>query len=148
MVELTSGQILIDDTDISSIGLHTLRKAISVIPQTPFIFAATFRYNLDPFNQYSNDELWRSLKLARLKAKVESMEKGLETELTENMLSVGQKSLLCLARALLEGSKILVMDEATANVDLKTDKKIHTAVKKYFKRSTVLTIAHRLDTII
>ena len=147
-VELNSGYIAIDQTDISTVGLHTLRKSLGVIPQNPFIFSATLRYNIDPVGEYSDENIWRALNMAHLKEKIESLSDGLNSELSSNSLSVGQKQLMCLARALLRRNKILVMDEATANVDFDTDQKIHEVLDNHYSNSTVIIIAHRLETII
>ena len=148
LVEIEAGEIIIDGQDTKQVGLHSLRRKISVIPQTPFIFSASVRYNLDPFGKYSDEKLWKVLEFARLKGKIESFSKLLEEQLHPTSLSVGEKQLICLARALIRGNKILVMDEATANVDRDTDKFIQDTVKHYFHSCTVLTVAHRLDTII
>jgi ATP-binding cassette subfamily C (CFTR/MRP) protein 4 len=148
LVELSNGKILIDDQDVSKVGLHSLRRQIAVIPQSPFIFSASVRYNLDPLGLSTDEDLWRVLKLTELKEHVFNYDKQLDEELTPNKLSVGQKQLMCLARALISQAKILVMDEATANVDLETDRIIQRTIRKKFKTCTVFTIAHRLDTII
>ncbi|KAM5324056.1 ATP-binding cassette sub-family C member 2 [Glossophaga mutica] len=149
ILEAAGGQILIDGVDIASIGLHDLREKLTIIPQDPILFSGSLRMNLDPFNNYSDEEIWKALELAHLKFFVGSLHLGLSHELTEagDNLSIGQRQLLCLARALLRKSKILIMDEATAAVDLETDRLIQTTIQKEFSHCTTITIAHRLHTI-
>ncbi|XP_051630917.1 multidrug resistance-associated protein 1 isoform X4 [Manacus candei] len=147
--EAAEGEIIIDGINIAKIGLHDLRFKITIIPQDPILFSGSLRMNLDPFDQHSDEDIWRSLELAHLKNFVSSLPDKLNHECAEGgeNLSVGQRQLVCLARALLRKSKILVLDEATAAVDLETDKLIQSTIKSQFEECTVLTIAHRLNTI-
>ncbi|CAF4700322.1 unnamed protein product [Rotaria sp. Silwood1] len=143
------GKIFIDGVDISRITLNHLRSHLSVIPQQPILFNGTLRYNLDPFNSYSDEQCWMALEDVQLKQFVSNHSAGLLMSISESgkTLSVGQCQLICIARAILKKSKIVLIDEATANVDQKTDDLIQTVLKDKFQDRTVLTIAHRLNTV-
>ncbi|XP_030067577.1 multidrug resistance-associated protein 6 isoform X2 [Microcaecilia unicolor] len=147
LVEAAKGQILIDGINIAEMGLHDLRGKITFIPQDPVLFSGSLRLNLDPSHRRSDEDLWRALELALLKDFVSDLPGQLDFQCSERgeNLSVGQKYLICLARAFLQKSKIVVLDEATAGVDLETEDLIQSVIKKQFEDSTILTIAHRIN---
>ncbi|XP_018322257.1 multidrug resistance-associated protein 4-like [Agrilus planipennis] len=139
------GNIFIDGVDTQSVPLSELRKRISIIPQEPVLFSETLRYNLDPFNEFDDKNIWNALDVVELKGSIQSLDMTVQEG--GSNFSVGQRQLLCLARAILRNNKILVLDEATANVDPQTDSLIQITIRKRFKDCTVMTIAHRLNTV-
>ncbi|CAL4102207.1 unnamed protein product, partial [Meganyctiphanes norvegica] len=149
LVEPAGGSISIDGINVATIGLHDLREKLTIIPQDAVLFCGSLRLNLDPFNLQSDADVWKALEHVNLKTFVSSQPDGLEFKIDEggSNLSVGQRQLLCLGRALVRQSRILILDEATASVDLDTDDFLQDTIRREFKDCTIITIAHRLKTV-
>jgi ABC-type multidrug transport system fused ATPase/permease subunit len=149
MLYFHSGQIVIDGVDITQLPLEEARRVFAIVPQEPHLFSGTLKYNLDRIAKFTDEDIWKALKEVQLAKYVESLPGQLNYEITERggNFSVGQRQLLCMARAILSNAKIILMDEATASVDLETETLIQEAMKKAFANKTTIVIAHRLDTL-
>lgn len=150
LVDIDSGSVHIDGVDIFSIPLHELRSRISIIPQDPILFKGSIRKNLDPSGEYGIQELMHVLECVHLKQKINNLKNGINNVVNESgtNFSSGERQLICMARALLRKSKVLVLDEPTSHLDGETQTLIHNTIKTAFNDCTVITIAHRLQTII
>ncbi|XP_040004068.1 ATP-binding cassette sub-family C member 9 isoform X1 [Xiphias gladius] len=150
MVDIFEGKIVIDGIDICRLPLQTLRSRLSIILQDPVLFSGSIRFNLDPERTCTDDRLWEALEIAQLKNMVKALPGGLDAVVTEGgeNFSVGQRQLFCLARAFVRKSSILIMDEATASIDMATENILQKVVMTAFADRTVVTIAHRVHTIL
>uniref|UniRef100_A0A915DAS7 Uncharacterized protein n=1 Tax=Ditylenchus dipsaci TaxID=166011 RepID=A0A915DAS7_9BILA len=149
MLDSQSGSISMNNADISNIGLHKLRRSVTIIPQDPLLISGPLRFNLDPFNANTDALIWKALEDAHIKSLVQSLEGGLQANVRENgsNMSLGERQLICLARAILHPSKIVIMDEANASLDTHTDELVQTTIRQVFRQSTIISIVHRQEAI-
>lgn len=145
LVPLETGKIEIDGVDITTLNRNYLRRRLAIVPQEPFIFSSTIRRNLDPLGEHSDDELWRALQTVTLKPMILELG-GLDSTAVKS-LSLGQQQLMCLARAILGGSHLMVLDEATSALDTESAKTIHKVLREGLRDRTVMAIAHRREAV-
>ena len=150
IVEIIEGKILIDNIDIRSVNLNYLRSKITVIPQDPTMFTGSLRFNLDPESKVDDERILQVLRAANLESLIQKDPLGIDQEISDggSNLSSGEKQLICICRAILRTSRVVILDEATANIDVVTEQRIQELIKAEFKESTMITIAHRINTII
>lgn len=141
---------MIDGVDIASISFKSLRNVLAMVPQDPVLFSGTLRSNLDPEGMHSDDKLWMALESIKMRTAVQEHPAKLDLIVDDSGsgFSVGQRQLICMARAILRGTKIIVLDEATSNLDRETEALMQESLMETFSHVTVITIAHRLETIL